>query len=101
MDSKIAAHTMMDVNMKGFFTKNMDKNKLLEMSVGNTTHATFLLFLQIFAQIKVRRKHAVGAAVMMATSRDVAPILRPMMGAKNITKPLKMPKNMPDLTSYK
>ena len=89
----------MDVKIKGFFTKKTDKYKLLEKNVGNTTQGTFLLFLHSFAQIKVSRKHAVGAAVMIATSRDVAPILSPIMGAKNITNPLKIPKNMPDLTS--
>ena len=89
----------MDVKIKGFFIKKTDKYKLLEKNVGNTTHNTFLPFLHRFAQISVSRKQAVGAAVMTATSRDVAPILRPMMGAKNTTNPLKIPKNMPDLTS--
>jgi len=89
----------MEVKIKGLFTKKTDKYKLLEKNVGNTIHDTFLPVLQSFAQIKVSRKQAVGAAVMTATSRDVAPILRPMMGAKNTTNPLKIPKNMPDLTS--
>jgi hypothetical protein len=89
----------MDVKIKGFFTKKTDKYKLLEKNVGNTTHNTFLPFRHSFAQSRVSRKQAVGAAVIIATSRDVAPILSPIMGAKNTTNPLKIPKNMPDLTS--
>jgi len=79
--------------------KKTDRYRLLANKVGNTTHDTFLLSLHSFAQNRVRRKHAVGEAVITATSRDVAPILRPITGAKKITSPLKIPKNMPDRVS--
>lgn len=99
MDSKIAAHTIMAVNICGFFTKNIDKNKLLEIKVNNTTQDTFLRFLQSFAHNEVRRRHALGDAVMIVISKGVAPILSPIMGTKNITNPLKTPKNIPALAS--
>jgi len=99
MDSRIAAHTMIEVKTKGFFTKNMDMNKLLEIKVKKTTHVTFLRFLQSFDHNNVRRRHTVGAAVMTVTSMEVAPNLSPMIGTKNTTNPLKIPKNIPALAS--